>query len=260
MDAVDLGPRLWAVDLLFFFVLVGQFILYVGARREKRGEDHRSFLGDSIAELRSGSVTDDVRLAWEGALLETNYTSNPQDLEHSIVILARASGDWVDAVRHACKPRINELNDFCELIDEGILRPLDLVKESPLMHAELLEELSLLEPFVWYQATLGGRGRWAFRPLQLLETLGHLRAVSPNSELRGNLSYGVKGHDIRKWAAISPGRRFVELIRSRFSSRTITVHSKIRQNRQRERILRSLSKTAPDIPIPASIGHRAIEW
>ena len=153
MSVVTWGPILWAVNGVLLLLLLVQLRLYGHQRHERRTQDRLQFLSESVDELRSGCVTPNVRVAWEGALLETSGRdgsgSKSGALVHSIVIRARASGEWVDDVRHACSPRINELNTFCELIEEGILRPIDIVSASPELHAQLLEERALLEPFIW---------------------------------------------------------------------------------------------------------------
>lgn len=260
MPAVQWGPILWGLNAALFVALIVQLRLYIHSRLNRRTQNRREFLEESIGELRSGCVTPDIRVAWEGALLDTDYRAGPGSLVHSIVILARASGEWVDEVRHACSPRINELNTFCELIEEDILRPIDLVSESPELHMQLLEELSLLEPFIWYQATLGGRGRWGFRPLQLLEALVRLRAVSPDPDIRGHLTFGVEDRVIRDFRPISMRRRLAELVISRFAPHTLTVHSKMRQNKQRIRIVDQLGRTAPELHPPAPPHRRPVEW
>ena len=255
---------LWALNFILLLLTARQFKLFVHARRRRRTGDGREFLQSAIRELRSGSSTEIAKTALEGCVVETRrFGVEPQTArtpEVAILLLARATGEWVDAVRASATPRINEINMFCELIEEGLLRPVDLVRESPSLHGRLVEELTLLEPFIWYQAILGGRGRWGFRALQLLEALGRLRAVSPNAKLRDEYAVQVADLVVRTWPAVSPLRRRLELIRSLFRPHALSVRSKVLQNRQRDQIETNLRVLAPDLHFPPKIEHKTLEW
>lgn len=264
MNVIDWGPILWVLNVALLFAVALQVRLYVHARRRRRTGDGREFLRSAVSQLHSGSATEVARTAIEGALIESSAVLHrlPSTFvpERTIMVLARASGDWVDAVRRTVNPRINEFNSFCELIEEGILRPIDLVRESPQLHRELIEELSLLEPFIWYQAILGGRGRWGFRALQLLEALARLRAVSPDSDLRRDMEITVDEYVVRIWPSVSTLQHWLELAGSAFRPHTLSVRSKVRQNKQRERLTDSLKKLAPDLPFPPPSAHKTVEW
>lgn len=255
---------LWVLNFILLLLAARQFRLFVHTRRRRRTGDAREFLHSAILELRSGSRTDIARTALEGCVVEARSLGvdppTARTPEDAILLLARATGDWVDAVRASATPRINEINMFCELIEEGILRPIDLVRESPSLHGRLVEELTLLEPFIWYQAILGGRGRWGFRALQLLEALGRLRAVSPNAKLRTEYVVQAEGLAVRTWPAVSPMRRRLELIRALFRPHALSVRSKVLQNRKRDQIEARLRLMAPDLHFPPKTEHKTIEW
>jgi hypothetical protein len=216
LEDANWAPILWLLNLGFLLAVVLQWRLYLHARSRRRTGGGRKVLHEAVSELRAGGAADVARTALAGALVESGSQPGPlmkgPTPENSIIVLARASGEWVDAVRSSLDPRIKQINTFCELMEEGILRPIDLVRESTELHSQLLEELTLLEPFIWYQATLGGRGRWGLRVLQLLEALGRLRAVSPTPELREANTVQVEDLVVRAWSPVSPPHRWFELV------------------------------------------------
>jgi hypothetical protein len=145
------------------------------------------------------------------------------------------------------------------MIDEGILRPIDIVRGDPALHQDLLHELALLEPFVWYESILRGRGRWSFRPLQLREELEQLRAVSPSASLREAMSYSIGDLRMYDLPALGLLKRVLERGRAPFWPRTITTRTKVRQRHQKAALKQEL-RHADSSLFPITAKPRPVEW
>ena len=252
-------PYFWAIDAALMALLILQLAHYRLGRRARRATDREEHLG-AIEDLREGPLTDTLTTAWEFVAVETPLTRWPADnLTRAILALQSASDEWVDLIRKESLNRVNKLNEVCELIDEDMLRPIDLVKTNVDLHAALLHELSLLEPFIWHQAIFGGRGRWGFRPLQLLDALRALRAISPTPTIRRPISFAIDGQVLYTLPEITPSARLRELVGARFAPRRITVRTKIRQNALRNRLVDQVREVAGDL-LPERAHVVPIEW
>lgn len=258
-SALAWGIALWSLVAVTAVHAGKQFWLYrqaqrVGERSLRRDiqEQGKKYLNDrpNLKELESaweavlqGQPTPEVAPCGAPALFAIHFAPEPS----------------VTAMRKVFEQSINQINNFAELIDIGVLRPTDFVRRYPELHVALLQELALLEPFVWYEYLLASRGRWGFRPLQLREVLNQLRCLSDDDSVLGDITICLFDDRFRVGPAI--GR--IDRIRGRISSAlrppTINTATKLTQRRRGTDLARDLR--AMDLEVMDSAWIRgAVNW
>jgi hypothetical protein len=125
---------------------------------------------------------------------------------------------------------VNAINDMSELIDFGLVSPRQFFRRNLVDFESLLIELAFLEPYIWYEVVVTGRGRWGLRTVQLARILRQMS--SEPSRILMEKSKNNTGIEI----VILPGenllRRKLRRIWRWFCPTKINRRSKIKQHKQ----------------------------
>lgn len=252
---------LWALNLaLLLAVLVLGWDVF-GARRHRLRSQRRGVLAAAVNSLPRASLVEDLLAAWT-LVIESGrpgWTKVSVGMAQRVVALDLADDEVLRLVRHDFNDAVNELNKLCALIDEGLVRPKDIVRTYPRDHERLLTALHLLEPFIWYESILRGRGRWGFRVTELCRITKLLRPVSKRRVLQEKYHLEICGLTIMALPEIHPIARLSRLALLSLRSPTINVRSKLNQAKYRDSLARELSELGVAIHRPA--GRKdSVEW
>jgi hypothetical protein len=145
----------------------------------------------------------------------------------------------LEAATDVAEASVRSINSMAELVDLGLVHPQRFLRERIGRHRELLDLTALLEPYIWYQALVAGRGRWGFRPLQIGRIARRLAAISNDLQLAETLSIATERDGVEFGAVVLEpvGRRsrLRNSVRGWLRPATINRRSKIRQRDDMER-------------------------
>lgn len=215
---------------------------------------------ETVARLEQLPEPGEIKDAWRTILSKSSVKAAVDDLLVSaICALENASDADVEALRRVIAPRVNVINQVAEFVNEGLVRPRDITRMHPKIHAVLLDQLPLMTPFIWYESILQGRGRWGYRVLRLRTIFEKLRPISPRVAIRGPLVL-----EIQDWFFLAlPSVTFIEqawsIFRLAIRSPTINVRSKVAQTRQRSRLESKLQEVGLNVRRAADPGT-AVDW
>ncbi len=189
-----------------------------------------------------------TRLWAAGVEVEGPLIGRAGSLPGLIDSIARVAQDPLIYDEHARK-LVEDVLDMtnptiCEWIDDGLIHPRHLfARESG--DAKLVTLLALIEPFVWYESLVEGRGRWGYRPIFLGALARRYRTSTLASPARHalTLDLSIDGRPRRLLVAerVEGWELARGLLVARFRSRTITARTKRRQERQARRIRSALA-------------------
>lgn len=250
---------LWVINaaLLVLTLILARDV--VGTRVQRHQEDREAILESVVKDLSDRPSSEELQRVWADVLLDVSLPEIPpaQTIIRAIAVLDAATDSNITSMREVVTRHINILNDAAAYIDEGLLRPRDIVKYYPSIHSALLTDLAMMVPFIWYQSLLRGRGRWGYRIVRLKAIMEELRAVSPREDIRGPLVVAVADLQLLSLPGLPTFQRLRRLARLWVRSPTIDVHSKLGQLKERDRLARQLrliglsvvQSRAPENPI-----------
>ncbi len=162
------------------------------------------------------------------------------------------SGGLPAPLLEAVRQTVNAWNSFAELVDEDLVRPSQFFSKREDLHRAALVEISLIAPVIWHRSIIGGRGRWGYRPLQLLSVARSLRGTAFGTEIVGAVveTAVVDGVETRVRFAGPLGRsgQIRGVVAATFRRRTITPRTKARQERTLSEMRAELPWIAPTGP------------
>jgi hypothetical protein len=256
---MTLARWLWAINALTFAVavLLAKYVLQGRRPRVRRQRSEMIALSKSF--LASRTPLDDLQQAWTGVgPLRPLDHFFPERLR-AIGILCESGDAEIITLRRAVEAWVKAVNDFAELVDQGLVRPKDFVLREPDIHLKLLQEAALVEPYVWYESLVCGRGRWGYRPVQLKRILEQLRAVSRSRALVAAIDVVVDGAQRRILPEMSRWARGRGQLTSKLRSPTITTRTKRRQAALAEDLAEELKRCGyPHVEI-GRYGE-AVDW
>jgi hypothetical protein len=151
------AKTLWLVNAVLFFLACVLARDILGARIRRVRRERRRLLEITRDMLDARPNSDELRAAWAVIIREaTPKTSSGELISDAVCLLEGASDAGTDSLRRIIEPHVNVLNDVAAYIDEGLVRPKDIVKYFPELHATLLNDLALIVPFIWFQSILRG--------------------------------------------------------------------------------------------------------
>jgi hypothetical protein len=252
---------LWIINipltLLALFLARDTF----SVRRRRARDSRRRFLEEGLIHLRQLPDAGPIREGWAaviGQSIADEDMSKAQIL--AIRALEHANVRTVAALYELVKTDINLMNKFAELVDEGLVRPMDIARQYPDQHAALLDHLALVAPFIWYESIFRGRGRWGYRVLRLKTIYERLRVVSPRPSLRGPLELEVGGIHFLALESVTAAERVLGFVRLAIRSPTINVRSKLAQVRERITMMAKLREVGVDIDGGVGGPGPAVDW
>jgi hypothetical protein len=231
--------------LFNFATLVGIFLSTRYAFRARRPltraqmSEVRDLALDSLHERPPLS---ELVEAWNELQWNPGSISRMPDRQRMIALLC--DGDQI-AVRKLCEVEdryLNAVNEPCALIDQGLLRPRDLLRRRPALHLQLIQQGFLVEPVILYQSIVHGRGRRGYRLLQLQKILLASRPLSPNSQVRGPLTLDVFGRRLAVADPVNSITRPFRIAWAKVHSPTINVRTKVEQKREIRELAQALGR------------------
>lgn len=258
---METATVLWGLNAALLIVIAVLARNVVGARRFRFRNQRRKILVKAISELPPPQQSDDLAAAWSLVLDSVSGATlaHATGLPKRILALELADDDVVQLFRPDLTRAVNSYNDLCALIDDGLLRPKDIAKKYPVDHQNILLALNLLEPFIWYESILRGRGRWGFRVARLRHILEELRPASPRPSLQRARRVEVRGLVLMDLREIRPFVRFWRSMKLAIRSPTINVRSKVRQEKYRAKLADELAALGVAVHRPDD-GQRTVEW
>lgn len=257
---MSVAHALWLVNLilLFFTLFMARDVFSVRGRRAREGR--RRFLMEMVARLEQLPEPDDMKDAWRTILSKSSVKAAVDDLLVSaICALENASDADVDALRRVIVPRVNLINQVAEFVDQGLVRPRDITRMHPRIHADLLDQLPLMTPFIWYESILQGRGRWGYRVLRLRTIFEKLRPISSRVAIKGPIVLEVEDWFFLALPSVTLIGQAWSICRLSIRSPTINVRSKVAQTRQRSRLESKLQEAGLNVRRATDPGT-AVDW
>lgn len=257
---MSVAHALWLINLilLIFTLFMARDVFSLRGRRAR--ERRRQFLMETVARLDQLPKPDEIKAAWSTILSKSSVEAAADDLLVSaICALENASDLDVEALRRVIEPRVNLINQVAEFVDEGLVRPRDIARLNPKIHADLLDQLPLVTPFIWYESILQGRGRWGYRVLRLRTIFEELRPISPRLAIKGPLVLEIQDWFFLALPSITPIEQVWSTLRLSIRSPTISVRSKVAQTRQRSRLEAKLQDVGLNVH-RATGPAAAVDW
>lgn len=253
---------LWVINLALFAIVVMQVRDVIGIRGRRAREARRQFLREAVEGLRRLPPDDAVRVAWHSILSQSGTATGTGGRIALIRALDSADDAAVAELREAVSPAINLLNDAAELVDEGLVRPKDIARHYPDLHAELLGRLALISPFIWYESILGGRGRWGYRVLRLQLIFERLRPVSSRKAMQRRIDVEIHGFHFLVLPELRPAVRLWLRVLLFVRSPTINVRSKVAQIGERRDIEDTLEAAGVNVRRTTAVpdDRMAVDW
>lgn len=156
---------------------------------------------------------------------------------------ARAKDDASEAITvqaaiDTAEKSVKVINEFAQLVDARLVDPREFLGARADLHLSLIETTLFLEPYIWHQAVVNGRGRWGMRVVELARILRRLSVEYRRPALRGEIRITTPSTNPNPfsallmveadfWHQIALRIRYSRL----FYSAAITRRSKVRQNK-----------------------------
>ncbi|MDN3351972.1 hypothetical protein [Actinomadura sp. DC4] len=246
------------VPLVLFAVVLGSDTMFLRRRRARETRQH--FLEEAEGYLSELPETGPMLDAWAAVIGQAIVSADMNNAQiWAICALECADDRAVADLRELVTRDVNIMNKFAALVDEGLVRPIDVARQYPGRHAALLNHLALVAPFIWYVSILGGRGRWGYRMLRLKTIFEQLRVVSSRRHLRAPLEIEVGGIHFLALESVTAAERVLGWVRLQMRSPTINVRSKLAQARERVAISVKLMEAGVDTDRGDGPG-RAVDW
>jgi hypothetical protein len=217
-------------------------------------------LSEVVAAISNRPKAQEILEAWRPIALSSKGNGQGEDdLSSCIAALDAARDIDVEALRTVCLKTINAVNILGSHVDEGLIRPKDLVRSHPELHHDLLFELHAVRPVIWYESLVRGRGRWGYRVAQMGEILCELRAASSRPQLWASKKLSVEELTLLELPSLNTLHRIVRRLGLKFRSPTIDVKSKLRQRRQAEQMCLTLDRLGI-ATVPLDAIPDAVDW
>ena len=257
---MTISLALWLVNLVLAALTLAMARSLLRLRVWRARRERLRFLAEAIRYLDQLPQSDAMQHAWRTILSRSTATARAGDpLISAIYALEHSYDSAVDALRDAVVPQVNLINQFAELVDEGLVRPRDIARLYPKLHLRLLRNLALIEPFVWYESIFQGRGRWGYRTLRLKTIFTILRPISPLQTVRSPLVLEVSDLFFLALPSVTAIERIWATARLSVRSPTITSRSKVAQVAQRSALRAKLRETGLTVRSAVS-PVRAVDW
>ncbi len=247
----------WILDGVIFLVTLYYARQVVRSRRGRGRALRASQHARAAGHLKTRPPIEQLIAAWEAVLERPPVSRKWPEVERLVARLCEADQGRVQELRHVALSFVNIDNDLAGRIDDRLLRASDFVRRNPELHQELLKELALLEPFIWFESLMTGRGRWGYGPLHLRTVLRQLRPLSPDPLVRGRLNIELLGRQYEVEDGLSALRGALGYLRSRLRPPRISVRTKLRQNRRAVRCARRLRQAGYE---PVNMYHHSVAW
>ncbi len=261
-SGLELSPglaALWILNAVLILLVLWTGYGVTGARRARSrhtAAEQQALVADAFR--RRVDVADLVQ-AWERILERPPTGSSWLSSRRLVARLCEAKPDSVVSLRAVARPMVNSHNDVAAAIDDGLVRPRAFIRRYPDLHLEMLRELALLEPFIWFESLVSGRGRWGYGPLHLKAVLQDLRAASDDGSVWSEIGVQVFGKDYVVFPRLNVAERQV-LRLWRFIKRPhINVRTKLRQRQYSYKLAAELR--ADGYPaVPLFQVHGVTDW
>jgi hypothetical protein len=234
---------LWICNGLIFLGAVTMLAYVLSGHRERVRHLRDTYLQKANVELDRIAPSREVADLWQKLLSSVVF----EDRAPSRMRLIVALRDVAPTESQLCTVEesvIHPCNEIANLIDCGLLRARDLVETMQVRkYVDVLSCLKLTEPLVWYQSLVRVRGRWGYRPLQLLGVLDQLRAGSGYDDVRGRIAVDVGGGSWTLFEPITWWHKLFARVRYLIKSPTVDLRSKLHLKKEARR-LRALLNTA----------------
>ena len=248
---------LWVLDGLLLAIAVVNAREVIPARGPRARKHRAETLRTGLASLSARPSAEELRGRWVDVLGEESPAGRATAALVDIVnLVAAAHPDDVDALRATCRDSVNAYNKLATWVDDGLVRPKDVARAYSREHLLIIEELTLVEPFIWYESLVGGLGRWGYRVLALRDALVGVRCASPRSAASSRITVVVGGVQFLQLQPVPWPIAHIKRMLLKIKSPTIDVHKKVAQNKQAAQLASVL--------LTASTGNessrRAVPW
>jgi hypothetical protein len=168
--------------------------------------------------------------------------------------LYHSNDDDVAKLRQVVERYVNCVNPgICEPLDEGIISLEYFLRRYPETHRQLLEELPLVVPFVWFEVLVRRRGRWGYRVAQLYELVKRLRECSDMTPLHGHMTIAVNGYPFANYPRVTPIRQAYRGVKEFDSPCRISRRTKLIQQQKVKLMRDDLRDLGVSVPSPDTI-------
>lgn len=257
---MELSTILWMTDALLACLILINARDVLSPRGSKMRRRRLEILNEVVAATSNRPGVDEILAAWEPiAVSSKGSRQGEDDLSRCIAALDAAQDIDVEALRTVCLKTINAVNVLGSHVDEGLIRPKDLVRSHPALHSALLFELHAVRPVIWYESLVRGRGRWGYRVAQMGGILCELRAASSRPQLWAAKRLCLEELTFLDLPRLNTFHRFALRLGLKFRSPTIDVKSKLRQRRQAEQMCRTLDRLGI-ATVPLDLIPDAVDW
>jgi len=231
---------LWVVTAILLILLLATIYLTWRARQPGAKERRQETYRDAISQLESLAPHKRLAAGWTALVKAKSPDRQPSTPQTLLLLLYNAGPDAIADLRSISAPNIRQINEFARLVDEGLLSLKDLAADHSVLHRELLFQVALLSPIIWYESLIAGLGRIGYRVLQLGPILGWLRCYSDSGTISDELVVQIAGHDLLVCDEQTRVHRLVYRSIGLLWRPTITTRRKVRQNQEASDLLEHL--------------------
>jgi len=242
MSEHALAHALWVLNALLAAASAYLTIQVVRGRGERIRAERAETQADASRILMGRPAATDIFAAWQLVLGDAADFPAVLTNEGFVAALCEADRTAVSAMREAVERSVRSYNDFATLVDEGIIQPRGFVRRFPDLHRSALIDLALMEPFIWYDSLVCGRGRWGYRPLQLKWILDRSRPISDDANLCRRLDVVMFERSCAMYRRIRLPERTYLRITGFIWPPTISVHTKLRQKKYARTLRNTLQR------------------
>lgn len=251
---------LWCTALVLVAAAIVAGVLQVRGRRPDERATRAEVLRDAQAALSNLPVVAVLLNEWDRVLVYPPSPDSRFSRERALRVLCDSSDNDLVELRAVAANAINVINRVAEMVDQGLVRPRALCRASPTLHHELLITIALLEPIVWFESLLRGRGRHGYRVLQFGRVLDVLRASSSESQVREAIAVELAGRSLEVYPRVGVARSFIRSIALRFNEPSIDTGTKVEQNRRARVLIRDLKEDGYPVVDLFRARRDAIHW
>jgi len=199
--------------------------------------------------LRGRPTREQLAKAWEDIFQGFTWLPSPDQNDRNVDPLVALFHDTIDKeakeyLISLAREHANCVNaSLCEMVDVGLVSPLEFIRARPDLHLELLNELALVAPVVWYQSLTKELDRWGYRVLLIQDVLWNLRKKSTNDYVDKWSPPPISGHHF--CSESSPVH-----LDDRVRRTTISRRGKIAQNEEAQEMQTLVQRLGLPLPDP----------
>lgn len=255
----EVAQVLWGIDVALLLVTGYSAVQTARGLGEAQRADAAAANGEASARLEGRPPLVDLEMAWGRVIRRPPPGDDWPGVRRLIADLCHADDEAVADLRGVVERSVNCYNHLAMRMDQGVVRASEFVRRYPALHRAALADLALVEPFVWYDSLVGGRGRWGYRPIQLARILHQLRPLSDDASLCRAIGVTVLGRSYVVEKEIRIPRRVLLHARCLVKQPTINVRTKVKQKRRASNLREWLTSSGYAVA-QADPGRGAVEW